>query len=66
MASSGMVRRVAIGRTDVSEERIASIIRITQIRELGTTLAATSNRSTLRRFEIFTAVTMKNDFFWDI
>jgi hypothetical protein len=36
-------------RTDVSEELSASIIRVTRIGELGTTLAVTSNRSTLRR-----------------
>jgi hypothetical protein len=40
--------RVALVRTDVSEERIASIIRVTRIGELGTTLPVTSNRSTLR------------------
>jgi hypothetical protein len=34
-------------RTDVSEERIASIIRVTRISELETTLVATSNRNTL-------------------
>jgi hypothetical protein len=34
-------------RTDVSEERSASIIRVTRIGELGTTLAVTSNRGTL-------------------
>jgi hypothetical protein len=44
MASSGMVRRVALVRTDVSEELSASIIRVTRISDLGTTLAATSNR----------------------
>jgi hypothetical protein len=44
-----MLRRVALVRTDVSEERIASIITVTRIGELGTTLAATSNRRTLRR-----------------
>jgi hypothetical protein len=33
-------------RTDVSEEPSASIIRVTTIGELGTTLAATSNRRT--------------------
>jgi hypothetical protein len=42
-----MLRRVAVVRTDVSEERIASIIRAIRIGELGT-LAVTSNRSTLR------------------
>jgi hypothetical protein len=39
MASSGMLRRVALVRTDVSEELSASIIRVTRIGELGTTLA---------------------------
>jgi hypothetical protein len=38
MASSGMLRRVALIRTDVSEEPSASIIRVTRICELGTTL----------------------------
>jgi hypothetical protein len=45
---NGMLRRVALLRTDVSGERIASTIRETRIGELGT-LAVTSNRSTLRR-----------------
>jgi hypothetical protein len=35
MASSGMLRRVALVRTDVSEERSASIIRVTRFGELG-------------------------------
>jgi hypothetical protein len=47
MASSGMLRRVALARTNVSEELNASIIRATRIGELGT--AVTSNRLTLRR-----------------
>jgi hypothetical protein len=47
--SSGMLRPVALVRTDVSEERSASFIRVTRIGELGTTLAVTSNRRTLRR-----------------
>jgi hypothetical protein len=34
---------VALVKTDVSEERSASIIRMTKIGELGTTLAVTSN-----------------------
>jgi demethoxyubiquinone hydroxylase (CLK1/Coq7/Cat5 family) len=42
-----MLRRVALVRTDVSEEFSASIIRVTRIGELGTTLAVTSNRRTL-------------------
>jgi hypothetical protein len=42
-----MLRRSALVRTDISEERIASIIGVTGIGELGTTLAVTSNRSAL-------------------
>jgi hypothetical protein len=34
---------VALVRTDVSKERIASIIRVKRISELGITLAITSN-----------------------
>jgi hypothetical protein len=49
MASSGMLRRVAVGRTDVSEELSTSFIMVTRIGELRTTLAATTNRRTLRR-----------------
>jgi hypothetical protein len=48
MVSSGLLRRVALVRPDVSEERSSSIIRATRIGELGT-LAVTSNRRTLRR-----------------
>jgi hypothetical protein len=43
MASSGMLGRVALVRTDVSEELNASIIRVTRVGELGTTLAVASN-----------------------
>jgi hypothetical protein len=43
MASSEMLRRVALVTTDVSEELSASFIRGTEIGELGTTLPVTSN-----------------------
>jgi hypothetical protein len=43
-----MLRRVALVGTEDSEERSASIISVTRISELGTTLAVTSNRRTLR------------------
>jgi hypothetical protein len=42
-----MLRRVALLRTDVSEELSAFFIRVTRIGELGT-LVVTSNRRTLR------------------
>jgi hypothetical protein len=47
--SSGMLRRVTLVRTDVSEELSTSIIRVIRIRELGKTLAVTINWRTLRR-----------------
>jgi hypothetical protein len=37
MVSSGLLRRVALVRTDVSEEPGASFIRVTKIAALGTT-----------------------------
>jgi hypothetical protein len=46
MASSGMLGRVALVGTDVSEELRASFIRVTRIGELRITLAVTSNRRT--------------------
>jgi hypothetical protein len=49
MVSSGMLRSVVFVRTDLSEEHSALFIRVTRTGELGTTLAATSNRRTLRR-----------------
>jgi sulfite reductase beta subunit-like hemoprotein len=44
-----MLRLVALVRTDVSEERSTSIIRVKRIGELGTSLAVTSNQRELRR-----------------
>jgi hypothetical protein len=38
MASSGMLHRVALVRTDVSEELSTSFIRVIRIGKLGTTL----------------------------
>jgi hypothetical protein len=42
MPSSGMLRHVALVRTDVSEALTSSIIRVTRIGELGATLAITN------------------------
>jgi hypothetical protein len=39
MSSCGMLRRVALVRTGVSEEHSASVIKVTRIGELGKTLA---------------------------
>jgi hypothetical protein len=50
MVSFGILRRVALVRTDVSEERSATFIGVTRIVELGRTLAVTS---TLRRNAVF-------------
>jgi hypothetical protein len=48
MPSSGSLGLVTLVRTEVSEERIASIIRVTRIDELETTLAVTMNQRTRR------------------
>jgi hypothetical protein len=62
IVSSGMLHRVALVRTDVSEESSASFIRVARIGELGTTLAVTSNRRTLRRNtkSVLTRATWRN------
>jgi hypothetical protein len=44
MATSEMLRRVALVRTDILEELCASFLRVTRIGELGIMLAVTSNR----------------------
>jgi hypothetical protein len=49
MVSSGMLRRVALIRTDVSEELTASIIRVTRIGELGVLAVTSDRRSSVRR-----------------
>jgi hypothetical protein len=56
MVSSGMLRRVALVRTEVSEELRASFIRVTRIGELGTTLAVTTNLRTLCRLLVTASV----------
>jgi hypothetical protein len=56
-----MIRRVASVRDDVSQELSAFIIMVTRIGELGTTLAVTSNRSTLQRNMYFTDSCHPND-----
>jgi hypothetical protein len=62
MASYGMLRRVALVRTDVSVELSVSIFKVTRIGELGTTLAVTSNRLTLSSSEtsVLTRATRRN------
>jgi hypothetical protein len=52
MVSSVMLYRVALVRTDVSEEPSASFIKVTRIGELGTVAAS--------------VVPMKNVVFWDV
>jgi hypothetical protein len=46
MVSSRTLHRVALVKTDVSEELSASFTRVTRIGEIGTTLAVTSQRHT--------------------
>jgi hypothetical protein len=53
-----MLRRVALVRTDVSEELSASIIRVTRVGELGT-LAVTSNRCSSET-SVLTRATRRN------
>jgi DNA-binding TFAR19-related protein (PDSD5 family) len=52
MACSGMLRRVALVRIEVSEKLSASIIRVARIGEVGTKVAVTSNRRAMHYFAL--------------
>jgi hypothetical protein len=56
MTSSGMLRRVALERTNVSEKLTASFIRVTTIGELWTTLAVTIFLRSVRRLLVTASV----------
>jgi hypothetical protein len=56
MVSSGKLHHVALVITDVLEKLSASFIRVTRIGELGTTLAVTSNRCSVRRLLVTASV----------
>jgi hypothetical protein len=65
-----MLRRVALVRTDFTEELSISIIRVTRFSELGTTLAVTSNRRFRRTCRLHLKVERISElgitFFWNI
>jgi hypothetical protein len=63
MASSRMLRRVALVRTDVLEELILSFIRVTRIGVLGRTLAVTSNRRSVRQSLVTAGVVSSSPIF---
>jgi hypothetical protein len=56
MVCSGMLRHVALVRTDVSEELSTSFIRVTRLGELGTTLAVTRRNTSVRRLLVTASV----------
>jgi hypothetical protein len=63
IASSGMLRRVALVKTDVSEELSTSFIWVRRIGVLGTKLAVINNRRTLRsssETSVLTTATRRN------
>jgi hypothetical protein len=51
-----MLHLVALLRTDISQELSASFIRVTRIGELGTKIAVTSNRRSVRRLLVTASV----------
>jgi hypothetical protein len=64
MPSSGMLRRVALVIADVSEERIASIIRLTIFGELGTAIAVTSKlKHAAKKYKMKTSKLTRQMFF---
>jgi hypothetical protein len=62
MASSEMLRRVALVRTDVSWELSAFIIRVTRIDELGTGLTS-EEWCLLGCYAVYGVTTQKTPFF---
>jgi hypothetical protein len=63
MATSAMLRLLALVRTDVSEELSASFTRVTRISELGTTLSVTSKfLRSVRRLLVTASVVLSSPF----
>jgi hypothetical protein len=60
MVYSGMLRRVALVRTDASEELSISFIRVTRLGELGTTLAVPSNPHSVHRLLVTASVVLSS------
>jgi hypothetical protein len=63
MVSSGMLGRVALVRTDDSQELSASFIRVTRIGELGTTPAVTKFLRNVGSYKPHGVTSQKTAFF---